>query len=162
MDDGWDKKSKSSVLSYRLSGIMFVIGRFSVSCRSLHRAADRTVYGYSRTEYSAYMAALCTGNRTICFHFSSPYGMVQCTRWPSNGITGYYSQENYKDICYSLPIRSSMACHVTRKCCLTSINVRIVSGHRLALHNEMVSRPPENILSTATAEPAVLILNVCN
>jgi hypothetical protein len=68
----------------------------------------------------------------------------------------------YKDICYSLPIRSSMACHITHKCCLTSINVWIVSGHRLALHNEMVSRPPENTLSTATAEPAVLILNLCN
>jgi len=55
-----------------------------------------------------------------------------------------------------------MARRVTHKCCLTSINVRIVSGRRLALRNEMVSRPPENILSTATAEPAVLILNVCN
>jgi hypothetical protein len=34
-----------------------------------------------------------------------------------------------------------------------SIRTRIVPGWRLARRREMVSRPPENILSTATAEP---------
>jgi len=88
--------------------------------------------------------------------------MVWGRRQPPNSITGYYGQEKFKDIYYSLPIRSSMARHITHKCCLTSINVWIVSGCRLALHNEMVSHPPENILSTATVEPAVLVLNMSN
>ena len=36
-----------------------------------------------------------------------------------------------------------------------SINVLIVSGWWLALHNEIVSWPPEKIISTATAEPTI-------
>jgi hypothetical protein len=39
------------------------------------------------------------------------------------------------------------------RCCLTSINVRMVFGFKLARHREMVSRSPEKIHSTATAEP---------
>lgn len=46
-----------------------------------------------------------------------------------------------------------MASRARRKRCLTSISFRIVSGRRLALRREIVSRPPENILSTATAQP---------
>ena len=38
------------------------------------------------------------------------------------------------------------------------INEQIVSEMRLALHKEMVLRPPENILSTATAEPSFATL----
>src|SRR5208282_5740176 len=44
----------------------------------------------------------------------------------------------------------------------TNISIRMVSGLRLARRREMVSRPPENILSTATADPvtkSVLIIN---
>ena len=128
----------------------------------LPRAANCTIYSYGCKQYGIYMATICTITHTVCFHFSSPYSTVWGRRWLSNGITGYYGQEKFKDIYYSLPLRSSMACHITHKCCLTSINVRIVSGHRLALCNEMVSHPPENILSTATAEPAVLVLNMSN
>ena len=36
---------------------------------------------------------------------------------------------------------------------MTNINVRIVSGWRLARRREIVSRAPEKIRSTATAEP---------
>ena len=50
---------------------------------------------------------------------------------------------------------SSIARRVMHRCCLTSISVWIVSGWRLACRNEIVSRPPEKILSTATAEPMV-------
>ncbi|KAF8064937.1 hypothetical protein FPV67DRAFT_162146 [Lyophyllum atratum] len=52
--------------------------------------------------------------------------------------------------------------------CLTSISTLIVSGTRLVRLNDIVSRPPENIRSTATAEPGVccevldLVQNVTN
>jgi hypothetical protein len=36
---------------------------------------------------------------------------------------------------------------------LTSMRIRMVSAWRLARRREMVSRPPEKIRSTATAEP---------
>ena len=90
------------------------------------------------------------------------YGVEDGRQMALQVITVKKNLNTYKDIYYSSPIRSSMARHVTRKCCLTSINVRIVSGRRLALRNEMVSRPPENILLTATAEPAVLVFSMSN
>ena len=37
--------------------------------------------------------------------------------------------------------------------CLTNIRVRMVSGLRLARRSEIVSRAPENMCLTATAEP---------
>ena len=45
----------------------------------------------------------------------------------------------------------------------TNMSIRIVSGLRLARRREIVSRPPENILSTATADPLtkrILIINI--
>ena len=54
---------------------------------------------------------------------------------------------------YWVPIKSRMAEQASRRRCLTSIKVRIVSGLRLARCSDMVSHPPENILSTATADP---------
>ena len=47
-----------------------------------------------------------------------------------------------------------MAAQVRQRHCLTSIKVQIVSGLRLAWRSDMVSQPPVNILSTATADPA--------
>jgi hypothetical protein len=46
---------------------------------------------------------------------------------------------------------SSIAVLANLRRCLTSINVRMVSGFKLARRREMVSRPPEKIRSTATA-----------
>lgn len=37
--------------------------------------------------------------------------------------------------------------------CLTNMRTRTVSGTKLARRNEIVSRPPEKIRSTATADP---------
>ena len=51
------------------------------------------------------------------------------------------------------PTISLTASRVSRRRCLTNMRVRIVSGFKLALRSEIVSRPPENIRSTATAEP---------
>ena len=48
-----------------------------------------------------------------------------------------------------------MAVRAKRRCCLTNINVRIVSGFKLAQRKDIVSRPPEKIRSTVTAEPIV-------
>src|SRR3984957_13763145 len=39
-------------------------------------------------------------------------------------------------------------------CFLTSMSVRMVSAWRLERRRDIVSRPPEKILSTATAEPS--------
>ncbi len=46
-----------------------------------------------------------------------------------------------------------LAIQESLKCCLMSINVRIVCGWRLPCCSEMVLRPPENMCSTETAEP---------
>ena len=46
-----------------------------------------------------------------------------------------------------------MAVRAKRRRCFTSIKVWMVSGLRLARRNEIISRPPEKIRSTATAEP---------
>jgi hypothetical protein len=47
-----------------------------------------------------------------------------------------------------------MALRVNLNLALTNIRVWMVSAFKLARRNPMVSRPPEKIRSTATAEPA--------
>jgi hypothetical protein len=46
-----------------------------------------------------------------------------------------------------------MAARAWRRRCLTSIKVLMVSGFKLARRKEIVSRPPEKMRSTATADP---------
>jgi hypothetical protein len=46
-----------------------------------------------------------------------------------------------------------MSLRASLKRCFTIMRVRIVPGCKLAHRKEMVSRPPEKMRSTATAEP---------
>ena len=60
---------------------------------------------------------------------------------------GHHTETKYLHYLSIPPARECFSC------CLTSISVRIVSGWRLARRSDIVSRPPEKIRSTATAEP---------
>ena len=81
-------------------------------------------------------------------------GVFTAVKWYVRYIYGYtknvlqcQSAESPRSSCTAVLANLSL--------CLTSINVRMVSGFKLARRREMVSRPPEKICSTATAEPRV-------
>ena len=48
-----------------------------------------------------------------------------------------------------------MSLRLSRKWCFKIIKVRMVEGRRLARRKEIVSRPPEKMRSTATADPSM-------
>ena len=52
-----------------------------------------------------------------------------------------------------IPKMSWMAPQASHRCCLTNMRMQMVSGLRLAHHNEIVSQAPEKIHSAATAKP---------
>ncbi|KAJ7692541.1 hypothetical protein B0H17DRAFT_1133020 [Mycena rosella] len=60
------------------------------------------------------------------------------------------SSDNVIDVTVTI---STPARRARRSHCFTIIRVRMMSGFKLARRREMVSRPPEKLCSTATAEP---------
>ena len=115
------------------------------------------IYGYDRTTYGYHMGP----DRTVHIPYAES-AWVSMAWWrlswqPLDGVYGSTVYSNCTNIWswyyYYAPNISRIAVWARHSCCLTSINVLIVSSCRLTRHNDIVSRLPEKIHSTATADP---------
>ena len=115
------------------------------------RAATRAVYGYGRpiNGWGRLDPAPqpCRVVKIVLQNGSGPGRTRPCTARHGQKIANICSSTIWVIVFYPFYIWR------IRICCLTSMRNRIVSGLRLARRKDIVSRPPENILSTATADP---------